>query len=237
LGILRDDFSAGQSKIFQPRIAFGNHFFPVFLRGIVQGHGQQAPVRGLPVCFQIQRVTRNFALEAGINRFDDWRDGATVREVLEIDFGLFARRTIENHQQQVAAIFGNIHGQNLVGSIAAAENFLVLFGVGSHGVVIGARAGVCQFRVIKSGLITFECSSREITRTRKGIWNFLSRFGIDQMDGDFVFAAFADAVGDQFSIVGITFKIHAGGVVRAERRGIDEHFLGSSGAPVHVQNK
>jgi hypothetical protein len=57
------------------------------------------------------------------------------------------------------------------------------------------------------------------------------------MDGDFIFAAFADAVGNKFSVLGKSFKIHAGGVVSAERGGIEKHFLGSGRSSVHVQNK
>src|ERR1700723_2590381 len=108
MGILRDKFSADQSKTLQPGLVLRDGFLPILLSGIRQRNGQHTPLRSLPIRLQVQSVTCDFALEAGSDGFHDGRDWAAFREVLNINLGFLACRAVNDAEKKVATVFRDV---------------------------------------------------------------------------------------------------------------------------------
>ena len=124
----------------------------------------------------------------------------------------------------VAAVFGEIRGDDLVSPVASAKYFLILGGIAAVSMQIDARSLRRGARVVEPAVIG-QRGDAEIVGGGQNVFEVLKSVDVLDVDGDFVAATLAEAVEDVLAVVRNAFQGHAGGMIGGQRLRIHEHMV------------
>ena len=120
--------------------------------------------------------------------------------VLDPDLDFLGRHADIDGDQQIAAVFGKLRADDRIRTVSLAEDFAILRGRLAHGVVKDAGARRRRVARIEEAAVVLFDGHTEIARAGQAVGEQLARFQVQDAILLLVFAAVADAIGEQLSV-------------------------------------
>src|SRR5215471_12422807 len=150
-------------------------------------------------------------------------------KVLSPNLDLVGSRAIENLNNQITPIFGNVSNSDLVLAVALAKNFRILLGSVSHFVEAHARSVIRHHGIVETAAVR-KHGHVEVESQRQSVTEVLVTVDVEEMNLCLIFPALTKLIGQNLGIATEIHRFHIGRVIRTHRIRIDEHLFFPVGA-------